>query len=207
MVRVKICGITNLEDALKAVEYGADALGFVFFRQSPRRITPDAARDIISKLPPFITTVGVFVDEDQAWVERVIERTGLSTVQLHGNEPPEACALSRPIIKGIRVREGEEIERIAEYDVSGFLLDAYLPDMPGGTGRKFNWEYAADAVRKFDRPIILAGGLNCENVEAAILQARPFGVDVSSGVEREKGKKDHEQVRLFIQRAKAVIDW
>jgi len=207
MVKVKICGITNIEDAMKAVEYGADALGFVFFRRSPRKVTPDAARDIIRQIPPFITTVGVFVDEDPAWIEKIIERTGLSTVQLHGNEKPAACELSRPVIKGIRVRDGNEIEMIKDYDVSGILLDAYLPETPGGTGRIFNWQHAATAVEKFDKPIILAGGLTCENVEEAVKQVRPYGVDVSSGLEREKGKKDHEKLRLFIQRAKAVIDW
>jgi phosphoribosylanthranilate isomerase len=207
MVRVKICGITNLEDALKAVEYGADALGFVFFRKSPRQVTAEAVREITSKLPPYVTTVGVFVDEDPKTVEQVMRQARLDAAQLHGEEPPEACRLSRPVIKAIRVCDAADIDKIEGYDVSGFLLDTYLPDMPGGTGRKFNWEHAASAVKRFGRPIILAGGLTDENVEEAIKQVQPYGVDVSSSVEREKGRKDHEKLRLFIQRAKEVIDW
>jgi phosphoribosylanthranilate isomerase len=206
MVRVKICGITNLEDALKAIEYGADALGFVFYRKSPRQITPEAAREIVRELPPFVTTVGVFVDEEPKNVERVLEYARIDAAQFHGEEPPEACQIERPVIKAIRVREPKDVERMKDYNVSGFLLDAYLPDMPGGTGRKFNWEYAIEA-KKFNRPVILAGGLTAESVEEAILQVQPYGVDVSSSVEREKGKKDHDKLRLFIQRAKEVIDW
>jgi phosphoribosylanthranilate isomerase len=206
MVRVKICGITNLEDALKAVEYGADALGFVFYRKSPRQITPEAVRKITLELPPFVTTVGVFVDEEPKNVERILQHARIDAAQLHGDEPPEACLIERPVIKAIRVREPKDIEKMKDYNVSGFLLDAYLPDVPGGTGRKFNWEHAV-AAKKFGRPVILAGGLTAESVEEAILQVQPYGVDVSSNVEREKGKKDHEKLRLFIQRAKAVIDW
>jgi len=207
MVRVKICGITNLKDAVAAVECGADALGFVFYRKSPRQISREAARKIVRALPPFVTTVGIFVDVPPKDVERTLSYVGLDCAQLHGSERPEDCRLKRKFIKAIRVREAGDIEAIGDYEgASAFLLDAYLPDVPGGTGRKFNWEHAIEA-KKFGRPIILAGGLTPENVEEAIKQVEPYGVDVSSSVEREKGIKDHELVRLFIERAKAAFKW
>ncbi len=205
MVRVKICGITNTDDAIASVKYGADALGFVFYRKSPRQITPEAARKRVREVPPFVTTVGVFVDEDPKNVERILEYVRLDCAQLHGDEPPEACLIDRKVIKAIRIKVPEDIERMKDYRVAGFLLDAYLPDLPGGTGRKFNWKHAFEA-HKFG-PIILAGGLTPENVEEAIKQVGPYGVDVSSGVETEKGIKDHEKLRLFIHRAKSVIAW
>ena len=205
MIRVKICGITNIDDAITAVKFGADALGFVFYHKSPRQITPAAARKIVREIPPLVTTVGVFVDEDPKSVERILEHVRLDCAQLHGEEPPEACLIDRKVIKAIRIQGPEDIEQMKDYRVAGFLLDAYLPDMPGGTGRKFNWKHALEA-KKFG-PIILAGGLTPENVEEAIKQVGPYGVDVSSGVEAKKGIKDHEKLRLFIQRAKEAIDW
>jgi phosphoribosylanthranilate isomerase len=206
MVRVKICGITRIEDALAAVDFGTDALGFVFFEKSPRHITPETARKIVAELPAFVTTVGVFVDEPPKNVERVLEYVRLDCAQLHGDEPPEACLIERKVIKAIRVHDASDIERIKDYRASAFLLDAYLPEVPGGTGRKFNWAHAIEA-KKFGRPIILAGGLTSENVEEAIKQVAPFGVDVSSSVEKEKGVKDHELLRLFIERAKSTFQW
>jgi phosphoribosylanthranilate isomerase len=208
MTRVKICGITNVEDALAAVRYGADALGFVFYAKSPRHITPEKAREIVRELPPFVTAVGVFVDERPKDVERLIEYAGLHCAQLHGDETPEDCRIERKVIKAIRVREGGDVDSIKDYlqVASAFLLDAYLPEVPGGTGRKFNWEHAARA-KEFGRPVILAGGLTPDNVEEAIKQVEPYAVDVSSSVEAEKGRKDHERLRLFIQRAKAAHPW
>lgn len=201
MVRIKICGITNIEDALAAVEYGADVIGFVFQPKSPRAVTPDAAKKIVSALPPFVATVGVFVDESKQTIEKVAQHVGLNVVQLHGNEPPDACNLSRKVIKAIRVRDLTVLEPLKRYNVSAFLLDTYSPHSMGGTGQIFNWDIAVEA-KKFGR-IILAGGLNSENVEDAIRWVRPYGVDVATGVEsNKKGKKDHKKLKLFIEKAR-----
>ncbi len=202
-VRVKICGITRGEDALAAVESGADALGFVFYSGSPRHIRLEAARDIIRELPPFVTTVGVFVDEDPSTISEIVEAAGIDVVQLHGGEPEEVCRLWPRVIKAFRVRELTDLDAVARYRVSAYLLDTYSPDMPGGTGQVFNWDIALEAKRF--GPVVLAGGLTPENVDRAVRWVRPYGVDVSSGVEREKGVKDEEKVRLFIERAKAVF--
>lgn len=199
-VKVKICGITNIGDALVAVNYGADALGFVFYKGSPRYISPDGAKDIICQLPPFVVTVGVFVDEDIRVIEKTVKHVSLSVVQLHGNEPPEMCHKVGRVIKAIRARELSDLGPLKEYRVPAFLLDAYTPDLYGGTGLTFNWDVAVDA-KQFGN-IILAGGLNPDNIEKAVKWVRPYGVDVSSGVEEEKGKKDHRKLKLFIERAK-----
>lgn len=204
-VRVKICGITNLDDAMAAVDFGADALGFVFFKGSPRYISQESAGAIIRRLPSFITTVGVFVNESIDRIEDAIELTGIDVVQLHGDEPPEMCNLSRRVIKAIRVKSLESLDPIKNYKdmVSAFLLDTFTPDTFGGTGQRFNWDIAADA-KQFGR-IILAGGLTPDNIANAIRQVRPYGVDVSSGVEEKKGKKDHTKLKLFIERAKIAL--
>lgn len=203
MVKVKICGITNIDDALAALESGADALGFVFYKGSPRYITPEGARGIIERLPTFAPTVGVFVDERAEEVLRVMGLAGLDVAQLHGHEPPEACVLHRRVIKAIRVKELSDLEPLKHYRVSAFLLDTYTPDLLGGTGQMFNWDVAVDA-KQFGR-IILAGGLTPENVAQAVQWVHPYAVDVSSGVEEEKGKKDHEKLRLFIKNAKEAL--
>jgi phosphoribosylanthranilate isomerase len=202
MIRIKICGITNLEDAFAAVEYGADALGFVFYAKSPRAIIPDTAKTIISSLPPFITAVGVFVDEEMAHLEKIASYVSLDIIQLHGSEPPEYCDNSKKVIKAIRVKDLADLEPLNQYKAaSAFLLDTYSPDAIGGTGHVFNWEIALEA-KKLGR-IILAGGLNPDNIENAVKMVRPYGIDVSSGVESaEKGKKDHDKLRLFIERAR-----
>lgn len=201
-VKVKICGITNLEDALAAADYGADALGFVFYKGSPRYISPEAAREIIRQLPPLITTVGVFVDETPERIEEILRHVPIDVAQLHGHEPPELCILSRRVIKAIRVKELSDLEPLKKYRVSAYLLDTYTPESLGGTGQIFNWDIAV-AAKEFGK-VILAGGLNPENIERAIRWVRPYGVDVSSGVEEEKGKKDLKRMRLFIERAKAL---
>lgn len=201
-VKVKICGITNLEDALAAANYGADALGFVFYKGSPRYISPEAAREIIRQLPPLITTVGVFVDETPERIEEILRHVPIDVAQLHGHEPPELCILSRRVIKAIRVKELSDLEPLKKYRVSAYLLDTYTPESLGGTGQIFNWDIAV-AAKEFGK-VILAGGLNPENIERAIRWVRPYGVDVSSGVEEEKGKKDLKRMRLFIERAKAL---
>jgi phosphoribosylanthranilate isomerase len=206
MVRVKICGITNIEDALAAARLGADALGFVFYPKSPRYIPPDRAAEIINAVPPFVTTVGVFVDPSPDELERVIERCRLDYVQLHGSESPQFCcemslSLGRRIIKAFRVKDETSLRRMRIYEVDAYLLDTYRSDLPGGTGLTFGWEvaYNLDVDRAH---LILAGGLNPENVRDAVRLVRPWAVDVSSGVEIEPGRKDHDKIRRFIIAAK-----
>jgi phosphoribosylanthranilate isomerase len=203
-VKVKICGITNISDAIAAVDFGADALGFVFFEGSPRYILPEAAAAIINQLPPFTTTIGVFVDEKPEQVEKIIALTRIDIVQFHGNEPPGMCDVSRHSIKAIRVKSLESLEPLNNYKdrVSAFLLDTFTPNVLGGTGQIFNWDIAVYA-KQFGR-IILAGGLTPDNVAEAVKRVRPYGVDVSSGVESKKGEKDHKKMKLFIGRAKGA---
>jgi phosphoribosylanthranilate isomerase len=200
-MKIKICGITNLEDALAAVEYGADALGFVFYPKSPRSVTPEKAEEIIAQLPPFITTVGVFVNETPAKIKEVMTSSRLQVVQLHGVEPPQECMLWRPSIKAFRVKDFVDLKPLEQFKcISAYLIDTYAPSSYGGTGQIFNWDIAVEA-KKFG-PIILAGGLNPENIEKAVRWVKPYGVDVSSGVEAEKGKKDLKKVKEFIEKAK-----
>lgn len=204
MVKVKICGITNYEDAAAAVDAGADALGFVFFRESPRYLTPEDAGRIIRRLPPFIATVGVFVNESRLVIEEIASTAGLSVVQLHGDESPEVCRLSRRIVKAFRVRSLESLGAFGQYKdlVSAFLLDTYSTEGYGGTGQVFNWDIAVEA-KQYGR-IILAGGLTPDNVGDAVRHVRPYAVDVSSGVESGKGRKDHLRMKLFIEQARAA---
>lgn len=203
MVRVKICGITTLEDARMAVDAGADALGFVFYEKSPRNINPVAVAEIVAKLPPFIQTVGLFVNEDVEKINWTADFCGLDVVQLHGDESPEDCLeVNRRVIKVFRIQNIVSIDPMKKYQVSGYLLDAWSPDAYGGTGRTFNWEVAS-AARQYGR-IILAGGLVADNVIEAIKSVQPYAVDVSSGVESSLGKKDATKVREFIKRVKGV---
>jgi phosphoribosylanthranilate isomerase len=204
MVQVKICGITRLEDAQVAVEAGADALGFVFYPPSPRCVTPQQAEQIIQRLPPFVTTVGLFVDVPLDTVHDIALWCGLDRVQLHGRETPEFCARVRhPVIKAFRIKNADSLADLPGYRVAAYLLDAYVEGaLPGGTGASFAWELAAQ-VKPYG-PVILAGGLTPENIAAAITQIHPYGVDVSSGVECAPGIKDHQKVSEFIQRAKAA---
>lgn len=202
MVKIKICGITNLEDGLAAADYGADALGFVFYEKSPRYVKPEKVKEIISKLPPFISTVGVFVDEDPFKIKGIIEYTGINIVQLHGNEPNNLCQMWHKVIKAFRIRDFIDLHPLEEYKVSAYLLDTYTPETYGGTGQIFNWDIALDAKR-FGR-IILSGGLNPDNIEKAVRYVRPYAVDVSSGVEEEKGKKDLKKMKDFIEKVRAL---
>ncbi|HIJ86872.1 MAG TPA: phosphoribosylanthranilate isomerase [Desulfuromonadales bacterium] len=198
MVKVKICGITNLEDALMAVEAGADALGFVFFKGSSRSVSPDNAAAIIRCLPPFVQTVGLFVNEETAIVNAVADQCRLDIVQLHGEESSDYCqAITRRIIKAFRVKDTSSLDIIADYRVAGSLLDAWSPLAHGGTGTTFNWHIAAQAAAS--RVIILAGGLTADNVAEAIKTVKPYAVDVSSGVESAQGKKDAGLVSRFIR--------
>ena len=204
MVRIKICGITNLEDALLAAGLGADALGFIFYPKSPRKVAPDMARAIIAQLPPFVTTVGVFVDEDAALVRDLAARVGLDWLQLHGQESPEYCrSLGRRVIKGFRIRDENSLLDLAAYRgaAQALLLDTYKQGQAGGTGETFDWRLAKEA-RQFG-PIILAGGLNPDNVARAIEMAQPQAVDVGSGVETAPGKKDPEKLKRFF----AAVRW
>lgn len=203
MVKVKVCGITSYEDAFAAVQAGADALGFVFYEKSPRFINPALAARIIGKLPPFVQTVGLFVNEDTEKINWTADYCGIDVVQLHGDETPEDCLeVNRRVIKAFRVQSNISIEPLGRYQVSGFLLDAWSPDAYGGTGRTFNWELA-QAARQYG-PVILAGGLNPENIVEAIKVVNPYAVDVSSGVESAPGKKSAEKVREFIRLAKGL---
>ena len=203
MVRVKICRTTTLEDAEFAVENGADALGFIFYPMASSYIQPEKAAAIVEKLPPFVTSVGVFVDEPPDRVAGIVGTVGLRTVQLHGEEPPEYCRALQgvQIIKAFRVVDGFDIERLADYKVDAVLLDSYDPKLKGGTGRTFNWDVAVHAKR-FGR-VILSGGLTPENVGEAVAQVNPYGVDVGSGVEAEPGKKDRDKLLAFLWAARS----
>jgi phosphoribosylanthranilate isomerase len=201
-VRIKICGITNEEDALAAARFGADALGFIF-APSPRRISPDKARKIIKALPPLVQTVGVFVDEDFREVSSVAQMCGLDILQFHGSESADYCeSFHRRVIKAVRLRNPQEIKSLARYEgvVHALLLDTFVADKLGGTGITFNWQWAVEAGR-YGR-IILAGGLNPENVAAAISMVKPYGVDASSSLEHSPGIKDHEKMRQFIAKVR-----
>jgi phosphoribosylanthranilate isomerase len=188
---------------MAAVDAGADALGFVFYEKSPRFINPLAAAEIIAKLPPFVQPVGLFVNEELEKINWTADYCGLDLVQLHGDETPEDCLeVQRRVIKAFRMQSTVSIEPLKNYQVSGYLLDAWCPDCYGGTGKSFNWEMAA-AAGKYGR-IILAGGLSPDNVAEAIVAVRPYAVDVSSGVESAPGKKDREKVKEFIRRAKGL---
>lgn len=204
MIRVKICGITNLADALAAVKYGADALGFIFYKKSPRYINPQAACEIISKLPPFITTVGIFVNETSEIIMDIREKCSLNLLQLHGEEPPEFLKMLKGgVIKALRVKDNTSPEIIKRFPAAnGFLLDSYTKDDYGGSGTTFNWKIAKEAVELSEQPIILAGGLTPDNVSEAVRTVRPYGVDTSSGVEKAKGIKDHKLIKNFIIKAK-----
>ena len=201
MTKVKICGITSLDDARMAIDSGADALGFVFFEKSPRDIHPERAAEIIAQLPPFVQMVGLFVNAPLDFVNLTAKRCGLDLVQLHGDESPAYCqSVGRRVLKAFRVRGMESIARLADYRVAGYLLDAYVPDAYGGTGARFDWDLALAA--KGSGSIILAGGLDADNVASAVARVAPYAVDVSSGVESAPGRKDPEKVRRFIRQAK-----
>ncbi|MCF6155311.1 MAG: phosphoribosylanthranilate isomerase [Candidatus Brocadia sp.] len=200
-MRVKICGITNSEDALAAIEFGADALGFVFAK-SPRQVTKEQARDIIEKLPPFVSPVGVFVDEKIDKIKGVCNFCNIHTVQLHGNEDPLYLndLKGYKIIKAFRIREEDDLKLLANYKPHAFLLDSYVKGFMGGTGVPFKWEIAGQA-HKYGT-IILSGGLTHENVREAIHMVKPYAVDVSSGVESSPGKKDKLLMKRFIMNVK-----
>jgi phosphoribosylanthranilate isomerase len=197
--RVKICGLTRIEDAQRAAELGAAALGFNFYPLSPRYIEPAAARAIVRRLPPFVTAVGVFANETDA--QRVISQAreaGVTTVQMHGPNFPALDVLLEAftLVVAVAVREGFKPEELRKIKSSAYLLDAYDPDRLGGTGRTFDWSVVREAMQY--GPIILAGGLTPENVARAVREVRPFAVDVASGVESAPGIKDSAKLRAFF---------
>jgi len=201
-IKIKICGITNAQDAEAAVAAGADALGFVFYPQSPRCIEPAVAKRIIAQLPPFVLPIGVFVNQSRETIREVFDECGLGFAQLHGNETPEFCeTLGRPVLRALRLRDRGSLLALAEYKgrmgVRGFVVDAFSPEAYGGTGQTVDWSLAREVAKA--APILLAGGLTPYNVQEAIRQVQPYGVDVSSGVEQSPGKKDHEKIRAFAQ--------
>ncbi|MGF6669220.1 MULTISPECIES: phosphoribosylanthranilate isomerase [Pseudomonas] len=201
-VRSKICGITRIEDALAAVEAGADAIGFVFYAKSPRAVNVQQARAIIRALPPFVTTVGLFVNASRCELGEILDAVPLDLLQFHGDENAEACEeWRRPYIKALRVKAGDDIAAaVAAYPgASGVLLDTYVEGVPGGTGEAFDWSLIPPDLSK---PLILAGGLTPENVADAVARVRPYAVDVSGGVEASKGIKDHAKIRAFIAAAR-----
>jgi phosphoribosylanthranilate isomerase len=203
--RVKICGITRLEDARLAVELGAAALGFNFYRPSPRYLAPEAAREIIGQLPPFVTAVGVFADEvDGESVGRVARQAGVAVIQLHGPRfPGPTPGLENwPLIRAVAVKPDFQPAELARLKAQAFLLDAFDAALPGGTGTTFDWSLARAAKRY--GTIILAGGLTPENVGEAIRAVRPFAVDVASGVESAPGRKDPARLRAFFAAAKKI---
>ena len=198
-MRVKVCGITRLEDARIATDLGAFAIGFVFWPASPRFVDAERARSIVRALPPLVMAIGVFVDQPQAEVNEVADRVGLGAVQLHGNETPAYCeGIERRVIRAIGLRESMDVKSVDQWPPSvTVLLDAYDPEKRGGTGRPVDWTIAAAIASA--RPTILSGGLRPENVGAAITTVRPYAIDVSSGVEARPGVKDARRLRAFFE--------
>ncbi|MEA5671542.1 phosphoribosylanthranilate isomerase [Pseudomonas sp. MH2] len=203
-VRTKICGITRIEDALAAVEAGADAIGFVFYAKSPRAVDVRQARAIVEQLPPFVTTVGLFVNASRCELNEILEVVPLDLLQFHGDETPADCeGYHRPWIKALRVRPGDDLEAACQQysGARGILLDTYVAGVPGGTGEAFDWSLVPARLSK---PIILAGGLSADNVGQAIAQVNPYAVDVSGGVEQAKGIKDASKIEAFMRAVRAA---
>ena len=204
MTKVKICGITELRDALKAHELGADFVGFIFFENSPRKIDTTAASRIIKGLPDGLEKVGLFLNQDEEYVRRTARTCGLDILQLHGRETPEYCARLRKdfkIMKSFKIKDASSLEDVNDYDdVDFYLFDTYVKGMPGGTGKSFDWDLLKG--KTFKKGIFLAGGLKPENVAAAVGKVSPYAVDVASGVEKSPGKKDHRLLKEFIDNAK-----
>ena len=202
MTRIKICGITRTEDALSAAKNGADAIGLVFYGHSPRHVNIAQAKILAEALPPFVTVVGLFVDAETTFVREVLANVPLDMLQFHGDESPEYCAqFNKPFLKAIRVKAGLDLLQCAArfQSAKGLLLDAHVEGIPGGTGTAFDW---ALIPNNLSLPVILSGGLDMENVAAAIKQVHPYAVDVSSGVEASKGIKDAAKIAAFINEVK-----
>jgi len=206
-MKIEICGITNANDAAQAVASGADALGFVLYRKSPRFVEPATVRELVADLPPFVLSVGVFVNESAEVVRNLMDQCGLSLAQLHGDETAAYCEqLGRPALKALRLKDRGSFLALAEFqgraNIRGFVIDAFSDQAYGGTGHTADWTLAAEAAKA--APILLAGGLTPANVFQAIQSVRPYGVDVSSGVEAAPGRKDPAKVKAFIESARLV---
>ncbi len=200
--RVKICGFTRVDDAICAARLGVDAIGLVFYENSPRYVTPERAMSIILAIPPFVTVVGLFVNAHQSWVETLVNELALDVLQFHGDETQAYCSLfGLPYLKAVRVRQSSDIIQAAQQydDAQGLLLDAWHPDVQGGTGLQFDWSVLTnDVTSNINKPLILAGGLDSTNIYTAIETTQLYGVDVSSGVESEKGIKDASRMENFL---------
>jgi len=197
--RVKVCGFTRVDDAVAAARMGIDALGLVFYPASPRYIEPDLAEKLVAALPAFVSVVALFVDEQETNIRRILQQVPVDCLQFHGNEPPEACRIyHKPYIKALRVQESTEVMAQAKMypDACGLLLDAFQADAKGGTGHPFDWRLIPDNC---PLPIILAGGLNANNARLAVASVKPYALDVSSGVEAEKGIKDITKITAFLE--------
>ena|SRR3989338_3470257 len=206
MVKVKICGITQEDDAKKAASLGAWAVGFIFHKKSPRYVGPYRAKKIISVLPPFVTTVGVFVDQKEGAIKDIAEFCRLQTLQFHGDETPDFCrrftSKGYKVIKAFRISDKFDAASLKNYQVDGFLFDAFDKDLPGGTGKTFDWNLIKH-VKSLGKPVILSGGLHTQNVKKAIEEIAPYAVDVSSGIEEAPGKKSERLMREFIAQVQA----
>jgi len=197
-VKIKVCGMTQLKDVLTAVDCGADAVGFIFYQKSPRHVNESTVKKIVTHLPPFVSRVGVFVNETAERINRLAKVCGLDAVQLHGDESPAFCRkIKVPVIKAFRVENAESLASLSKYRVNGFLLDAFDEKQWGGTGQTFDWKWARGA-KKYG-PVILAGGLTPVNVADAVRRVQPYGLDVCSGVEKSPGKKDPRKIRAFFK--------
>ena len=205
-MKIKICGLTNRDDAIDAVNLGSDAIGFIFYEDSPRYITPDIVEEISLFLPPFVLLVGVFVNHDKAFIDAVVHRCKLDLIQLHGNESPAFCrSMRRRVIKAFKIEDINDIDAIAPYQssVSAVLLDTKVSGREGGTGKIFDWGLALKA-KEFDIPLILAGGVNVSNLNKAAKLVNPYAVDLSSSVESAPGKKDYNKMKELIDAAKRL---
>lgn len=203
MIRVKVCGITNSNDAIKAATCGAWAVGFIFYKKSPRFVGAFKVRKIIESLPPFVTPVGVFVNHKEGAVKDIAGFCGIKTLQFHGDESPDYCKhfISKfKVIKAFRVGSKVDANILKKYKASAFLFDTYEDDCYGGSGKVFNWSLIKGA-KNLGIPIVLSGGLNAQNVTKAIEDVNPFAIDVSSGVEKSPGKKDERLMKKFFQQA------
>ncbi len=204
--RVKICGFTRAEDALIAAGLGVDAIGLVFYPPSPRNVAIEQAVAITQALPAFVSVVGLFVDAEPEFIKNVLSQVSIDCLQFHGEESPEACRLyGKPFIKAIRMKADTNLSELAKQyaDAAGLLLDAYHPGIQGGTGNAFDWELIKNQGKL---PIILAGGLSPDNAELAVQQVRPYALDVSSGVEAEKGIKDATKMAEFIKKTNLATE-
>lgn len=203
-VFLKVCGITSCADALAVAECGADAIGLMFYEPSPRNLGLDQASKIAREVGDRVQKVGVFVNAEAGFVKEAVTACQLDVAQFHGDESPEYCGqFTIPVWKAFRIRDAASLDALADYNTRAWLLDSYVKGQPGGTGERFNWDLAVEATR-MGRPVVLAGGLNQQNTADAVSEVRPFGLDVSSGVESAPGRKDIDKVKAFVKAARSA---